>query len=578
MKWPSGRPVPSCHWMLVVVLPCMLTPLWAEAQGGVATVGGTMGSYAELNGISGAERRRPSATGRMFFRPHLSLFGKFTMNLDLLFSTENSTFQSSRRQSLNQYAIHPRWGWGVAHLGDFTDAYTPLTFGGVRVRGAGLSAQRGPVRVAAFGGRTQRSVPGGATTGRFERNMFGGRIGVGDPSRSSLDITVIKARDDVSSLTLPEDTVLIEPLEPDTTFVEDTLQVGIPSNPFAVTPQENLVLGLAGTLSLFERALFLRGELNGSGYTRDLRAGLIESQDISSEVPGVMRSLYSPRVSSTFDYALTLEANARVSALTAKVSYRNIGPGYSSLGVASVMSDQRSLQLNTSLRFRLWNVKVDGGRQHDNLIGQKLFTTNRSRFGVALAVRPTRGWSANLRVNYSGLGNDAPEADAQWIAYSSWIFGTKHNLTFSRRGILRSASLAYTYRSSGDENPLRTQSESKSHTFKIRVLAGLTRNLNLTPSVGIVRSRFGTAGWTTLETYELGVQLRLLRGKWATSLALGRSQAKQTKALQATLTSRYQFGRDAVTLVVRANDYDSSLEMGRDFREFVFTLRWARRL
>ncbi len=241
------------------------------------------------------------------------------------------------------------------------------------------------------------------------------------------------------------------------------------------------------------------------------------------------------------------------------------------------MSDQRSAQLNTSLRLRKWNVKFDGTRQRDNLIGQKTFTTNRTRVGTAVAFRASRSWNTSLRVNYASLGNNAT-TDQQWIAYSTWLVGSNQTFTLSRRGLFRSASLGYTYRVSGDENPLRVQSESESHTINARLLAGVSGNINLTPSLGIVRSRFGGVGWTTRQTYSLAAQLRLARGKWATSLQLGRAQVNQTNSLQATLTSRLQLNRsETVTLVARASDHDNMLEAGEDFSEFLVTLRWAHR-
>jgi len=557
-------------------------PQFAEAQsetiGHIARWSGQIGSHAEGYGISGAERRRPSATGRFYFRPSLALTSAFTIKFDFLLSTEGRTFQSSRRQSLNQYGINPQWSWGSANLGDFSDTYTPLTFSGVRVRGAGLNLWRGSFWVSTFGGRTQRAVQGGATNGRYERNIFGGRVGFGDQRGSSIGVYAVRARDDVGSLTLPQDTLFLNDNLPDTAFVEDTLQVGEITNPFAVTPQENMVLGVAGTVALLGDALHLKGELSGSGHTRDLRADEIESEEILDRIPGIIRSIYTPRVSSTADYAYTLEANARAGPLTATGSFRNLGPGYASLGVASVMSDQRELKLSTQLRFRRWNLRVDGARQHDNLIDQKEFTTNRDRAAVSFSLRPGRTWSGSIRANFSQLSNNATEPE-RWLDYQSWMLGTNQTVTFSRRGFLRNASVQYQYRTTGDDNPLRIQSNSRSHSANFKVLVSPTRILNLTPSVGIVRSRFAEQGWTTRQTYNLGAQVRLARGKWMSSIQLGRAQHNQTTALQASFSTRYQLTRrDGLTFTLRASDYDNTLEADRSFRELLATLRWARRL
>ena len=84
----------------------------AAAQGGsvagVARWAGEIGTYAEGYSISGAERRRPAATGRVYFRPTLALSSVFTVRFDFLMSTEGRTFQSSRRQSINQYGVNPQ--------------------------------------------------------------------------------------------------------------------------------------------------------------------------------------------------------------------------------------------------------------------------------------------------------------------------------------------------------------------------------------------------------------------------------------------------------------------------------------
>ena len=573
----SEKVTRSIQCASVLAFCCLALPAALEGQAGAVSVGGVMGTHGEANAVSGIDRRRPPTTARLYFRPTVTVYEKLTLNFDFMLSTENDAFRSSARQSLNQYAIHPSWSWGSAHIGDFADSYSPLTLNGVRIRGAGLNVWRGPFRFSSFGGRSQRAVPGGATTGRFERNIFGGRIGVGNPQGASLDLIFLRAQDDASSLALPEDTIPFIDHLPDTTFVEDTLSIGVVSNPYAVTPHENVVVGLAGTLNLFKDVLSLRGELTGSGHTRDTRAAEIESEEVLSEIPGIVNSLITPRTSTTADYAYTLEATARLEPLTTKISIRNIGPGYMSMGVASVMSDQRSAKLNTSLRLRRWNIKFDGTRQRDNLIGQKTFTTNRTRVGTAVAFRASRSWNTSLRVNYASLGNDAT-TDQQWIAYSTWLVGSNQTFTLSRRGLFRSASLGYTYRVSGDENPLRVQSESESHTINARLLAGVNGNINLTPSLGIVRSRFGGVGWTTRQTYALAAQMRLARGKWATSLQLGRAQVNQTNSLQATLTSRFQLNRsETVTLVARASDHDNMLEAGEDFSEFLVTLRWAHR-
>ena len=564
----------------VPVLAALLVPagLLAQQSGGTRPVvmGGEIGSYLEVNGISGAERRRPAGTGRVYLRPSISLFGKFSVAFDLMLSTEGEAFQGDARQRLNQYSVNPSWRWGEATLGDFTDRYTPLTFNGIRVRGAGVELRRGAVTVQSFGGRTQRAVPGGAVTGRYSRTAVGGRLGLGDPDRTSLGFVVLRARDDVGSLEPPTDT-LFPDVMPDTAFVEDTLQVGL-ENRFAVTPQENVVVAVTGGLALFGDRLALKGEVAGSGYTRDLRSDVIESQEILDRIPGIAQRVFTPRVSSAADYAYTIQAQLRpIAPLTTIVSYRYLGPGYTSLGAASLLSDRRDVDLKSTLRFRRLRASVSVGHQRDNLVGQKAFTTGRNRLAATLAMRVTRQWSTSVRLNRATLGNDASEPE-RWIAYSSWQTGVRQTLAFGRQSAVRSASVDYGYRTTGDDNPLRAMNTSRAHSVSASVVFAPRRNISITPSMGLVRSRFADGDWDTRTTYGVGAQWAALRGTWVSSLNLGRSQFQQTGALQGTLSSRYQLTqRDAVILTVRGSDYDNITNPDLNFQEVAANLRWVHR-
>lgn len=549
------------------------------AGGGIGSAivfGGEAGTFSEANWVFGAESRRPPASARLYLRPSLSLYEKWTVTGNFIVSTEDRTFQGDIRQSLNQYSISPDWGWGSATLGDFSDSYSPLTFSGVQVRGATVELRRNTLQFALLGGRSQQAAEGGAIRGRYARTIGGGRLAIGDPDKASLALVVLSARDDVGSLDEPTDTLFLEPT-PDTTFVEDTLQIGV-ENQFAVTPQANLVVGVAGTLALFGDLLMLKAEIAGSGHTRDLRSDVIENEEILDRIPGIARALFTPRTSSTADYAHTLEARLRpFSSLTTTLSYRYLGPGYVSLGAASLHSDLQEIQLRTSLRRRRFQVNLDLARQHDNLAEQKLFTTIRDRAALSAAVRVTSWLTTTLRGHRATLGNEATEPE-RWIDYTSWQAGLRNTVTLSRGGTFRSASLDYNHRTTGDENPLRTSTASESHSVTANLQISPSRVLSVTPTLGFVRSQFADAGWTTRSTYGVGSQLTVLDGRWATSLDVGRSQFQQTAALQSNLTSRFQVtARDAVIFGFRAADYDNVLDPELAFNELSASLRWAHR-
>lgn len=539
-------------------------------------LGGEAGTFSEANWMFGAESPRPPASARLYLQPTLSLFDRYTVSANFLISTENRSFQGDVRQSLNQYSISPDWGWGSATLGDFSDNYSPLTFSGIPVRGATVELRRGGLELALLGGRSQQAAQGGAVRGRYARTLFGGRVGVGDVNGTSIGLVVLSARDDPGSLGEPEDTLLLVP-QPDTTFVEDTLRIG-DENQFAVTPQANLVAGLTGTLALLDDRVVLKAELAGSGYTRDLRSDVIENEEILDRIPRFARALFTPRTSSTADWAHTLEARVRAhQAVTTTLTYRYLGPGYVSLGSASLMSDVRDVQLRTSLRLRRFQANLDLGRQYDNLAGQKLYTTTRDRTALSASFRVNAWWTTAARAHRATLGNEASDS-SRWIDYTSWQAGLRNTFTLGRSGAFRSIAFDYNVRTTGDENPLRTTTASEAHSVTLNLQTAPAAGLTVTPTAGFVRSQFAGNDWDTRTTIGVGSQLTVMDGRWATSLDLGRAQHQQTAALQGSLTSRFQVTtRDALIVGVRSADYDNLIDPALGFSEFSASIRWAHR-
>lgn len=332
------------------------------------SINGDAGLNGELYGISGIDARRPPSTANLYFRPTITLFNAFSMSFDFLLSTEGS----SARQDINQYGINPSWGWGNAHLGDFTDVLTPLTFDGIFVRGAGVNLNPGLFRFSAFGGFTQSAVGGGVGNGSYSRFMYGARIGVGKEESSYFDVLFLRSYDNPSSLPSPQASIAVVapngndswpignvenilwassgiygsvkielsrdggatyqvlfdsvansgllqswivtgPPTPQAIIRITSLQnsvsgvsslpftiglgiqeqqgsvPGSVANAFAVTPQENLVSGVHGRLSLFDNALTINSEIDGSVFTQDMRASQIDSLNL----PHILSGLYT---------------------------------------------------------------------------------------------------------------------------------------------------------------------------------------------------------------------------------------------------------------------------------------------
>lgn len=558
---------------------------------------GEIGSEGELYGITGRDPRRPAQSGNVFFRPSLA-FGSLRLTGNFLLSTEgNSPIGLGGypgRQQINQFGLTPQWRWGKAHLGSFADSYTPLTWSGVRVNGAGFDVSPGVLRLGAFAGSSRQAVFGGATTGSFARHMAGGRIGIGrrpdfGTGSTFLDVVFIRAWDDAGSLPPVPDS-LAGGLLPDSlrTQPDTALLPTLPLNPFAVTPQDNAVISTAAGTSLFGGALGVKGELAGSIHSRDRRASGL-SPDVLPGYPRLLRGLITPRVGTHADVAFNTEADLRIArlpgatttsprSLTARLVYRSIGAGYVSLGTPYTPNDLRGIDYRTSLRLRHWTLQIDGLSQHDNLLGQKLGTTHRSRVGALFVMQPARSWNTLVRVSTMGMTRDIPDSLGA-IDYSAKLLGITQSWIPGHRVGLRSLTASYTRQWAGDANPLRSASTLDSHAGNVRLTLALTPDVSISPTVGVIQSLVGSAESTTRGSFGLAGNWRDPERRWTTSGSLSRSQVGRSNALNGRLSVRYQLtGDDTMTLTARLNSYRNPSDSKLNFVERILSLRWSRHL
>ncbi len=544
---------------------------------------GEIGSYGEVYSVSGRERRRPSSLGRLYVRSNLELFGAFSVGLDLLYSTESGSglglIGSDQRQRLNRLGIRPQWSWGRAYLGSFTDSYSDLTWSGVRVQGLGASINPGWLRLGAFGGRTQRAVAGGALDGAYRRAMWGGRVGVGRGSDSEqsgyLDLVVLRVADDPSSL----DGQGLDPAVPEA-------QGGLIVNPYAVTPQENVVLSAVNQLPVWAGRLLWHGEAAISVHSRDRRAPEL-SEELLDEYSGLLRSMVTPRASTYGDVAYTGRLDLRriglpgstprsPRTLTGSIGYRYIGAGYVSLGLASLPADLRAVNARVAVRYPTWSASLQGLHQTDNLLGQKLATTARDRLAGQISFRAVPALRSSLRVSVMTIGSDAA-AVAHRVDFTSWTLATSHTVVLGREGMWRAGSFNYSYQQSGDDAPGRTASALRAHDADVRVTLAPAANLSVTPSLGVSMTSLPQAEWALRHTYAVSANFRGTGGRWSAGAALSNSRVHAGGAIRASLSGRYNLTTgDRLNVSVRSNRVTGLQTESGGFDEYTMTLGWSR--
>lgn len=626
--------------------------LSGSSSGKNVIITGDIGLYGELYSMSGQERRRPSSTGRIFFRPTLTLFNMISIPFDFFISTEGS----SARQNLNRFGITPSWDWGTAYLGDFSLNYSDYTLNGISIRGAGVNINPGIFRFSTVSGFTQRTVTGGASNGSFKRFLFGTKIGIGKEEDSFVDLILIKLKDEIEPITsgtksinviepngndeLPAGT--IQPIRwgsvningnvnieisrdggatfqsivndqsnngyyewtvtgPETfqalikiTSVEDSVSdvsdaffrigFGINAkkgnlfseyiNPFAVTPQENLVIGTAGKIQIAEE-IALRFELTGSAHSKDLRAEVLDYDSIG--LPKFLDGIYKSRNGSSADYALKTEANFNFEGINSRLGFRSIGAGYTSLGLSYLINDQREYFASASFRISRASVNLNYNRINDNLEDQKRFTTVRSNYGASVNGNISDFWNAGIFINFLNMGNDSRN-DTTKTDFTNLILGTTQVFFLGQESFLRSISASYNFQTSDNKSVLLEKGTTSIHSVNLGLAFILSQSLSLNTSAGLVSSVIFDTLKNTTQNFSIGVQHRALENKLNSSITLSNSFLESSNVIRTFLNFSYSIsGSDLVSLIFSAMNFRGSSGRNSRFDEIITSLTYSHR-
>ena len=562
----------------VVIILCLMGMAQAQVTGDTTAtdhniiernveISGQAGAYGELYGISGRDGRRPSSTGRLFIRPSITFLNELTLNINVLLSTEGI----SARQNINKIGLDPSWSWGSAHIGDFSESFSNYTLNGVTIRGGGITLTPGEkFRFSAVGGRTQRAVSGGAGNKSYSRTIYGAKLGIGSRSGSHVELMFLKAKDDVGSL--PPDSTLVTPgaIRSDTT---DTSMVGNapPVNPFAVTPQENLVGGINWQLNVIPDKLTWTSEVSGSVFTRDLRSNKVDADDL--DIPDFATNFYTPRFSSSADFVATTDLSLRLSSFNIQTGYKWIGPGYRSLGTSYLINDQQ--EFNSRISFRLSNtsISLNWARINDNLLNQKQFTQVQNRYGGTITNRFTDFWNSSLTANIISRGNDA-DSDSAQTSFNNLVLSTSQNFTFSENTVFQNLSLNYSFQRSNNESGLQFENTNKTHNINTNLGLSWTEKLSSSAKFGLISSTVSDTMQTVTTTYGASVRHRALEDKLSNSLSFSASVRERAVSYRTRINSSYKLtDKDQLSLSLGMTNFNRSGGSGSSFSEFTGSLR-----
>ncbi|HEX8041102.1 MAG TPA: hypothetical protein VF490_18250 [Chryseosolibacter sp.] len=370
---------PSRSGLLLVFVLSASTPLAAQNLESIgkekpfSLTGGLSFNQVFYSSAGISARRDPStyfATGNV----NLSIYG---WAIPLSFSVSNH--QASFTQPFNRYSLHPSWKWITAHAGYTSASFSPYTVNGHLFLGGAVDLEpQGRWKVSGLYGRLLKATPPDTTRASplppsFQRMGYGLKVSYG-AGRDAIDLIFFHAADVANSLEhIPDSS--------------------------GVTPQENLVVGVAGAKQLF-RHLVVKAEVASSALTKDRNAEKATARNHPLASAGI---LFSPRTSSSYYQALKTSLDYQREGWVIGVAWERIDPGYRTLGAYYFNNDLENVTLNGSgglLQGKI-SIAASGGFQHDN-VGNTKISTMRRLVG-SLNVNYTPDEKMNLSASYSSF-------------------------------------------------------------------------------------------------------------------------------------------------------------------------------
>src|SRR6185437_13945989 len=519
---------------------------------------GEMTLTEQLYGVNGIASRRPGESWQIGMNPNLLVFGEFNVGVTVLLSSEGSQF----RQNIGQLGLNPRIGWATFHLGDFTDNYSTYTVQGTQVRGAGVDLRPGLLRISVQGGQSQRTVSGGLGDLAYKRNLFAASIGVGKEGASFVDVMVVKAKDDASSLpSLLADTLLLDTIPP-------ALRPKVETR-----PEENLVVGTRGQLQLLANKVTVKAEAAGALTTGDQSSPAVNPGSVSSG--SLLNDLIPLRLSTSGDFAYHVQADANLGRASIRGGYEYVGAGYQSLGLSYLINDRRAIDLGGTLRLLQGQLTLQGQYQHqnDNLLHQKTATTDRDAVMGTASMLLGRTLTLSVTAMDNVIANDAA-VDTFKIDNRSFALSTNASIQSRLFGRPSTISLSYALQHTADDNIVTQIPGVTVHNLATSVQIPITKALSLAPTASLAVIQ--NTGAPTQQNIYLGARAQYRTGSLRTSGGLTQTFSNGRHVFGLTAQADYPLFWDSrLSLQARHTRY-GAIGNQPAFQESFFIMSLAR--
>lgn len=380
---------------------------------------GLYGDFYHMNSdtLGAVAPRRPDALGRLVVNVSLNIkdfsmpismalptgqYGVVVPNVPKIPNAPYLNFKELVKNPLNRIGIAPKYKWCQVLLGSQIPNYSELSVGDLAVFGAGVNLTPGKFRLSVFSGTSQMAVQQDTTKniqGIYARKIHSAKIGFGHEDSSHLYLIGSMMQDDTSSLKF---------------------------KPTSLMPQTGILSAIDFRIKLSKKA-FVKGEIAGSAFTRDMR-----SKELPSFTPAPPKDIFNPKESSRLDYASVLSIGRDGKNFGIKLTGRYYGDGFVPMGYPFLQTDRLEVTIDPRFVLAKNKIQLSGsiGRRVNNISGIRATTATQTIGSANLNLQLTENFS--LAGSYSNFGfrnsvlNDTFRVE---MVTESWSVSPSYNLT-----------------------------------------------------------------------------------------------------------------------------------------------------
>jgi hypothetical protein len=493
--------------------------------------------------------------------PSIAIYG-LPITANLLLSTE----QSTDKQNMNSFSINfdlnsykeqlksrlgdkvselaSGWeklllGVNVFGVGTNYPSYTDYTLKGVPVTGITAELNPGIFYAAFAASKNQRGIENNA----YERSIFAGRLGIGKIDGTHFFFTGMYAKDDENSITVSPDNLTL-------------------------TPKANYVFGAQTKLDFFDEHILLEGEGNAAVLTRDTR----DADLTMNAIPGWVKGLISPKISTSFDYSYTgkITLNNPESATRASFDLKMVGPGYISLGAPDLRNDLFTYEAKLDQGFLSKKITIGSffRTSHDNLIDWKSSTTTTTAYGINLGLHFPK--LPFLQISYSPYvqkNNDS--ISTQKVENKTMMLSAMTGYSLLVKQFNFSTSVAF---SSNNATTLTGLSDYNTHSFNVTEAVSFNNPISFAGSWGVIKTN-STGLYSHIDNYDFSINaayIEFLTNTLGLNIEAERAVNKKTGIYLNTTYS--PLNNINVTARIEESTYTNRADNSSNYNELIFNL------